>query len=56
MWSQFYKFVDLARWDPAKLQALLNSKISVEDELHEIGEVASNATMDLQIYFGCAIS
>ena len=56
-WSRLYKCMDLAGWDVDKLQYVINVAESIQQKLEEVvgGGSMSNASTDLQTYFGCAV-
>jgi len=56
-WSRLYKCVDLAERDADKLQYVINAAKSIQQKLEEVvgGGSMSNASTDLQTYFGCTV-
>ncbi|KAJ8423531.1 hypothetical protein Cgig2_030026 [Carnegiea gigantea] len=56
-WSRLYKCMDLAGRDVDKLQYVINAAESIQQKLEEVvgGGSMSNASTDLQTYFGCTV-
>ncbi|KAJ8424228.1 hypothetical protein Cgig2_029716 [Carnegiea gigantea] len=56
-WSRLYKCMDLTGRDIDKLQYVINAAESIQQKLEEVvgGGSISNASTDLQTYFGCTV-
>ncbi|KAJ8420523.1 hypothetical protein Cgig2_024954 [Carnegiea gigantea] len=56
-WSWLYKCMDLVGQDVDKLQYVINAAESIQQKLEEVvnGGSMSNASTDLQTYFGCTV-